>query len=91
MNQPSYQSFNEFQAFAFHKQLRFILKLLRRVKEERDHRYLSSWDTTSQVVEEVVLNEMLPAQSRQAVEPHRHPDTDYKQYQLEISSMNEQY
>lgn len=64
MNQPSYRTFNEFQNFAFHKQLRFCLKVLKRVKAERDHRYLSYWDTTSHVVEESILNEMLPAHSR---------------------------
>jgi len=38
---------------------------LKRVKTERDHRYLSYWDTTSHIVEDVVLNEMLPSASRQ--------------------------
>jgi hypothetical protein len=36
------------------------MKILKRVKSERDHRYLSHWDTTSHIVEEVVLNEILP-------------------------------
>jgi hypothetical protein len=68
LSQASYRSFNEFQQFAFHKQLRFCLKVLKRVKAENDHRYLSYWDTTSHVVEEAILNEMLPRASRQKMQ-----------------------
>jgi hypothetical protein len=36
------------------------LKILRRVKLENDHRFLTYWDTTSVVIEEAGLNEILP-------------------------------
>jgi hypothetical protein len=68
-NQPSYSSFQEFQQFAYNKQLRFCLKILRRVKCEQDLRCLTHWDCNSLEVKDLVLNEMLPKGERKGVQP----------------------
>ena len=46
-----YQTFEEFQTYAFHKQMRFNLKILKRTELEGTPRYLTFWDTCSQVIE----------------------------------------
>lgn len=46
-----YTTFEEFQNYAFHKQLRFNLKILKRTDLEGTPRYLTHWDTCSHVIE----------------------------------------
>lgn len=46
-----YSTFEEFQTYAFHKQLRFSLKILKRTELEGTPRYLTFWDTCSHVIE----------------------------------------
>lgn len=68
LNQPSCKNFIEFQRFAFHKQLRFCLKILRRVKLENENRYLTYWDTTSVIIAEAGLQEIMPASHLSIIE-----------------------
>lgn len=57
LKQPSFRDFESFQLFAFHKQLRFTFKMLKRVIMQNAYRYLSHWDTCTNVIESTGTSE----------------------------------
>ena len=63
MRQIQFKTFDEFQAFTFHKQLRFNFKILKRIELENSHHFLSHWDTTSIEIEKSGLLEFMKEDS----------------------------